>query len=62
MVVIPDEDDGDDDDDDPEPLIDVSDAASMQSGPQPDIFDQAFGPPNGGFDDRCQVTLVICDV
>ncbi|XP_051924685.1 huntingtin interacting protein 1 related b [Hippocampus zosterae] len=52
VVVIPDEDDGDDDDDDPEPLIDVSDAASTQSGPQPDIFDQAFGPPNGGFDDR----------
>ncbi|XP_061673698.1 huntingtin interacting protein 1 related b [Syngnathoides biaculeatus] len=50
VVVIPDEDDGEDDDDDPEPLIDVSDTASTQA--QPDIFDQTFGPPNGGFDDR----------
>uniref|UniRef100_A0A665X5X7 Huntingtin-interacting protein 1-related protein n=1 Tax=Echeneis naucrates TaxID=173247 RepID=A0A665X5X7_ECHNA len=44
VVVIPDEDEPeqqDDDDDDPEPLIE-----------QLDIFDQAFGPPNGGFDDR----------
>uniref|UniRef100_A0A672JQI6 Huntingtin-interacting protein 1-related protein-like n=1 Tax=Salarias fasciatus TaxID=181472 RepID=A0A672JQI6_SALFA len=43
VVVIPDEDDAeqqDDDDDEPEPLIEL------------DIFDQAFGPPNGGFDDR----------
>ncbi|XP_061528394.1 huntingtin interacting protein 1 related b [Phycodurus eques] len=53
VVVIPDEEDGEDDDDDPEPLIDVSDAVSMQAAtPQQDIFDQAFGPPNGGFDDR----------
>lgn len=57
VVVIPDEDDveqQDDDDDEPEPLIEVSDssASSMQSQPQLDIFDQAFGPPNGGFDDR----------
>ncbi|XP_049619014.1 huntingtin interacting protein 1 related b [Syngnathus scovelli] len=52
VVVIPDEDGDDDDDDDPEPLIDVSDAASSQAAPEPDIFDQAFGPPNGGFDDR----------
>uniref|UniRef100_A0AAQ5Z1S6 I/LWEQ domain-containing protein n=1 Tax=Amphiprion ocellaris TaxID=80972 RepID=A0AAQ5Z1S6_AMPOC len=47
VVVIPDEDEPeqqDDDDDEPEPLIEVSD--------QLDIFDQAFGPPNGGFDDR----------
>uniref|UniRef100_A0A668A0P7 Huntingtin-interacting protein 1-related protein n=1 Tax=Myripristis murdjan TaxID=586833 RepID=A0A668A0P7_9TELE len=47
VVVIPDEDEPeqqDDDDDDPEPLIEVSD--------QFDIFDQTFGPPNGGFDDR----------
>uniref|UniRef100_A0AAQ5ZFU7 I/LWEQ domain-containing protein n=1 Tax=Amphiprion ocellaris TaxID=80972 RepID=A0AAQ5ZFU7_AMPOC len=43
VVVIPDEDEPeqqDDDDDEPEPLIEL------------DIFDQAFGPPNGGFDDR----------
>ncbi|XP_029960645.1 huntingtin interacting protein 1 related b [Salarias fasciatus] len=57
VVVIPDEDDAeqqDDDDDEPEPLIEVSDtsASSLQSQPQLDIFDQAFGPPNGGFDDR----------
>ncbi|XP_077416373.1 huntingtin interacting protein 1 related b [Vanacampus margaritifer] len=52
VVVIPDEDDdGDDDEDEPEPLIDVSEANS-QATPQPDIFDQAFGPPNGGLDDR----------
>uniref|UniRef100_A0A8D3B2Y0 Huntingtin interacting protein 1 related n=1 Tax=Scophthalmus maximus TaxID=52904 RepID=A0A8D3B2Y0_SCOMX len=45
----------DDDDDDPEPLIEVSDFAtsSVQAQPQEiDIFDQAFGPANGGFDDR----------
>uniref|UniRef100_A0A4W6GBP4 Huntingtin-interacting protein 1-related protein n=1 Tax=Lates calcarifer TaxID=8187 RepID=A0A4W6GBP4_LATCA len=44
VVVIPDEDEPeqqDDDDDEPEPLIE-----------QLDIFDQTFGPPNGGFDDR----------
>uniref|UniRef100_A0A7N6FG13 Huntingtin-interacting protein 1-related protein n=1 Tax=Anabas testudineus TaxID=64144 RepID=A0A7N6FG13_ANATE len=42
VVVIPDEDEPEqDDDDDPEPLIE-----------QPDIFDQTFGPPNGGFDER----------
>uniref|UniRef100_A0A3Q4BP31 Uncharacterized protein n=1 Tax=Mola mola TaxID=94237 RepID=A0A3Q4BP31_MOLML len=58
VVVIPDEeepDQPDDDDDDPEPLIEVSDVStsSMQTQPQQmDIFDQAFGPPNGGFDDR----------
>ncbi|XP_077571854.1 huntingtin interacting protein 1 related b isoform X2 [Stigmatopora nigra] len=38
VVVIPDEEDDGDDDDEPEP--------------QPDIFDQAFGPPDGAFDDR----------
>uniref|UniRef100_A0A668AIY5 Huntingtin interacting protein 1 related b n=1 Tax=Myripristis murdjan TaxID=586833 RepID=A0A668AIY5_9TELE len=57
VVVIPDEDEPeqqDDDDDDPEPLIEVSDASSssVQAQPQFDIFDQTFGPPNGGFDDR----------
>ncbi|XP_015234280.1 PREDICTED: huntingtin-interacting protein 1-related protein-like [Cyprinodon variegatus] len=55
VVVIPDDDDQqDDDDDDPEPLIEVSDTPtpSLQSQPQVDIFDQAFGPPNGGFDER----------
>uniref|UniRef100_A0A3Q3CLJ6 Huntingtin-interacting protein 1-related protein n=1 Tax=Haplochromis burtoni TaxID=8153 RepID=A0A3Q3CLJ6_HAPBU len=44
VVVIPNEDEPemqDDDDDEPEPLIE-----------QVDIFDQTFGPPNGGFDDR----------
>uniref|UniRef100_A0A7N6BSZ3 Huntingtin-interacting protein 1-related protein n=1 Tax=Anabas testudineus TaxID=64144 RepID=A0A7N6BSZ3_ANATE len=47
VVVIPDEDEPEqDDDDDPEPLIEVSDTS------QPDIFDQTFGPPNGGFDER----------
>ncbi|KAJ8415552.1 hypothetical protein AAFF_G00425320 [Aldrovandia affinis] len=42
------------DDDDPEPLIEVSDVSqpSLQVQPQFDIFDQTFGPPNGGFDDR----------
>ncbi|MEQ2298100.1 hypothetical protein AMECASPLE_001758 [Ameca splendens] len=56
VVVIPDNDDQqDDDDDEPEPLIEVSHTptSSMQSQPQQvDIFDQAFGPPNGGFDER----------
>ncbi|KAM4745231.1 huntingtin interacting protein 1 related b [Anableps anableps] len=55
VVVIPDDDDQqDDDDDEPEPLIEVSDTPtpSLQSQPQVDIFDQAFGPPNGGFDER----------
>ncbi|KAM7017987.1 huntingtin interacting protein 1 related b [Tautogolabrus adspersus] len=56
VVVIPDEDEPEpqeDEDDDPEPLILVSDSPSIQSQPQQlDIFDQAFGPPNGGFDDR----------
>lgn len=55
VVVIPDDDDQqDDDDDEPEPLIEISDAPtpSLQSQPQVDIFDQAFGPPNGGFDDK----------
>uniref|UniRef100_A0AAQ5XBW6 ENTH domain-containing protein n=1 Tax=Amphiprion ocellaris TaxID=80972 RepID=A0AAQ5XBW6_AMPOC len=57
VVVIPDEDEPeqqDDDDDEPEPLIEVSDVStsSLQTQPQLDIFDQAFGPPNGGFDDR----------
>uniref|UniRef100_H2TBE6 Huntingtin interacting protein 1 related b n=1 Tax=Takifugu rubripes TaxID=31033 RepID=H2TBE6_TAKRU len=52
VVVIPDEDEPeqqDDDDDDPEPLIEISDASTSS---QMDIFDQTFGPPNGGFDDR----------
>ncbi|XP_008288069.1 huntingtin interacting protein 1 related b isoform X2 [Stegastes partitus] len=57
VVVIPDEDEPeqqDDDDDEPEPLIEVSDVStpSLQTQPQLDIFDQTFGPPNGGFDDR----------
>uniref|UniRef100_A0A146X035 Huntingtin-interacting protein 1-related protein n=1 Tax=Fundulus heteroclitus TaxID=8078 RepID=A0A146X035_FUNHE len=55
VVVIPENDEQpDDDDDEPEPLIEVSDAPtpSLQSQPQVDIFDQAFGPPNGGFDER----------
>eukprot|EP00064_Thunnus_orientalis_P018193 superscaffoldBa00004104_g18286 len=58
VVVIPDEDEPeqqDDDDDEPEPLIEVSDVStsSIQAQPQQfDIFDQTFGPPNGGFDDR----------
>ncbi|XP_036385203.1 huntingtin-interacting protein 1-related protein-like [Megalops cyprinoides] len=66
VVVIPDEEPADDDDG--EPLIEVSEMSlpSMQiqpvSQPQPqlhtqpqsqfDIFDQTFGPPNGGFDNR----------
>uniref|UniRef100_A0A3B1K6U9 Huntingtin-interacting protein 1-related protein n=1 Tax=Astyanax mexicanus TaxID=7994 RepID=A0A3B1K6U9_ASTMX len=55
MVVIPDEEEPEEqEEDEPEPLIDVSEApsASMTSQPQVDIFDQAFGPPNDGFDDR----------
>uniref|UniRef100_A0AAR2KH18 I/LWEQ domain-containing protein n=1 Tax=Pygocentrus nattereri TaxID=42514 RepID=A0AAR2KH18_PYGNA len=41
MVVIPDDEEPEEqEEDEPEPLIDV------------DIFDQAFGPPNNGFDDR----------
>uniref|UniRef100_A0A8C4E455 Huntingtin-interacting protein 1-related protein n=1 Tax=Dicentrarchus labrax TaxID=13489 RepID=A0A8C4E455_DICLA len=54
VVVIPDDDEPehqDDDDDDPEPLIEVSEV-STSSIQQLDIFDQTFGPPNGGFDDR----------
>ncbi|XP_061585196.1 huntingtin interacting protein 1 related b isoform X2 [Cololabis saira] len=58
VVVIPDDDEAeqpDDDDEEPEPLIEVSEVStsSIQTQPQQfDIFDQAFGPPNGGFDDR----------
>ncbi|CAB1319813.1 unnamed protein product, partial [Coregonus sp. 'balchen'] len=58
VVVIPDEDEpeqqDDDDDDDPEPLINVSDVTmpSMMVPQRFDIFDQTFGPANGGFDDR----------
>ncbi|XP_076127555.1 huntingtin interacting protein 1 related b [Alosa pseudoharengus] len=55
MVVIPDEEEPEEaEEDEPEPLIDVSDApaTSMAAPPQVDIFDQAFGPPNNGFDDR----------
>ncbi|XP_014882819.1 huntingtin-interacting protein 1-related protein-like [Poecilia latipinna] len=54
VVVIPEDDDQqDDDDDEPEPLIEVDTSTpSLQSQPQVDIFDQAFGPPNGGFDER----------
>ncbi|KAL6114139.1 hip1r [Pungitius sinensis] len=58
VVVIPEEygpEQQEDDDDDPEPLIEVSDVStsSLQAQPQQfDIFDQTFGPPNGGFDDR----------
>uniref|UniRef100_A0A7N8YAM3 Huntingtin-interacting protein 1-related protein n=1 Tax=Mastacembelus armatus TaxID=205130 RepID=A0A7N8YAM3_9TELE len=54
VVVIPDHDEPeqqDDDDDDPEPLIEVS-SMSTSSVQELDIFDQTFGPPNGGFDDR----------
>ncbi|XP_061115973.1 huntingtin interacting protein 1 related b [Conger conger] len=42
------------DDDEPEPLIEVSEVTqpSLQVQPQFDIFDQTFGPPNGGFDER----------
>ncbi|KAK5871513.1 hypothetical protein PBY51_004392 [Eleginops maclovinus] len=58
VVVIPDEYDAeqpDDDEEEPEPLIEVSEVStsSLQAQPQQlDIFDQTFGPPNGGFDDR----------
>ncbi|KAL2091775.1 hypothetical protein ACEWY4_011573 [Coilia grayii] len=55
MVVIPDEEEPEEpEDDEPEPLIDVSEAPQPSMAPQPqvDIFDQAFGPPNNGFDDR----------
>ncbi|XP_067083857.1 huntingtin interacting protein 1 related b [Osmerus mordax] len=57
VVVIPDEEpeQQEDDDDDPEPLIEVSEVStpSLQAQTQQfDIFDQTFGPPNGGFDDR----------
>ncbi|TDH12762.1 hypothetical protein EPR50_G00051010 [Perca flavescens] len=60
VVVIPDEyepeqPEEEDDDDDPEPLIEISEAstASIQAQPQQlDIFDQTFGPPNGGINDR----------
>ncbi|XP_062874331.1 huntingtin interacting protein 1 related b isoform X2 [Trichomycterus rosablanca] len=52
MVVIPDSDEPEEDDE-PETLIDVSDASSTMSfQSQVDIFDQAFGPPNNGLDDR----------
>ncbi|XP_060740320.1 huntingtin interacting protein 1 related b isoform X2 [Tachysurus vachellii] len=52
MVIIPDQEEPEEDDE-PEPLIDVSEASvSMASQPQVDIFDQTFGPPNNGFDDR----------
>ncbi|KAK3539180.1 hypothetical protein QTP86_028665 [Hemibagrus guttatus] len=53
MVIIPDQEEPEDDDE-PEPLIDVSEApVNMASQPQQvDIFDQTFGPPNNGFDDR----------
>ncbi|KAJ8005658.1 hypothetical protein DPEC_G00120220 [Dallia pectoralis] len=58
VVVIPNADEPeqqDDDDDDPEPLINVSETPMLaMAPPQPqlDIFDQTFGPANGGFDDR----------
>uniref|UniRef100_A0A3B5Q5C7 Huntingtin-interacting protein 1-related protein n=1 Tax=Xiphophorus maculatus TaxID=8083 RepID=A0A3B5Q5C7_XIPMA len=54
VVVIPEDDDQqDDDDDDPEPLIEVSNTPTPSLLlPVVDIFDQAFGPPNGGFDER----------
>ncbi|XP_033828022.1 huntingtin interacting protein 1 related b [Periophthalmus magnuspinnatus] len=57
VVVIPDQDEQeqpDDDDDDPEPLIDVGSPApvALASQPSVDMFDKAFGPPNGAFDDR----------
>uniref|UniRef100_A0A8C9Y8T3 Huntingtin interacting protein 1 related b n=1 Tax=Sander lucioperca TaxID=283035 RepID=A0A8C9Y8T3_SANLU len=54
VVVIPDEyepEQQEDDDDDPEPLIEISEA-STASIQQLDIFDQTFGPPNGGLNDR----------
>ncbi|XP_015221895.2 huntingtin-interacting protein 1-related protein isoform X1 [Lepisosteus oculatus] len=57
VVVIPEE---DPEDEDPEPLIEMAEPVQpAQQTPlaqaQPrllDIFDQTFGPPNGGFDDR----------
>ncbi|XP_056314737.1 huntingtin interacting protein 1 related b [Danio aesculapii] len=55
MVVIPDEEELEEqEEDEPEPLIDVSEALpTAASQPlQSDIFDQAFGPPKDGFDDR----------
>uniref|UniRef100_A0A1A7Z4S9 Huntingtin-interacting protein 1-related protein n=1 Tax=Iconisemion striatum TaxID=60296 RepID=A0A1A7Z4S9_9TELE len=56
VVVIPDDDEPEqDDDDEPEPLIEVSNASASNVQTQPqqmDIFDQTFGPPNGGFDER----------
>ncbi|XP_066510477.1 huntingtin-interacting protein 1-related protein-like [Hoplias malabaricus] len=55
MVVIPDQEEPEEqEEDEPEPLIDVSEAPPpiMASQPQVDIFDQAFGPANNGFDDR----------
>ncbi|XP_068422674.1 huntingtin interacting protein 1 related b [Clinocottus analis] len=56
VVVIPDEyEQQEDDDDEPEPLIEVSDVSTSSIQAQPpqlDIFDKAFGPANGGFDDR----------
>ncbi|TRY91823.1 hypothetical protein DNTS_012453 [Danionella cerebrum] len=54
MVVIPDEEELEEqEEDEPEPLIDMSEAQpSTASQPQVDIFDQAFGPPKDGFDDR----------
>uniref|UniRef100_A0AAY4E1V2 I/LWEQ domain-containing protein n=1 Tax=Denticeps clupeoides TaxID=299321 RepID=A0AAY4E1V2_9TELE len=56
MVVIPDEEEPEEqEDDDPEPLIDVTEAPPTGAAPPQvpvDIFDQAFGPPNNGFDDR----------
>uniref|UniRef100_A0A7N8YDX8 Huntingtin-interacting protein 1-related protein n=1 Tax=Mastacembelus armatus TaxID=205130 RepID=A0A7N8YDX8_9TELE len=55
VVVIPDHDEPeqqDDDDDDPEPLIEVSSMYGKPVVDELDIFDQTFGPPNGGFDDR----------
>uniref|UniRef100_A0A4W5NFR2 Huntingtin interacting protein 1 related b n=1 Tax=Hucho hucho TaxID=62062 RepID=A0A4W5NFR2_9TELE len=62
VVVIPDEDEPeqvDDDDDDPEPLINVSDVTMPSMAvPQFDIFDQTFGPANGGFDDRLVIGLL----
>lgn len=52
MVVIPDEDEPEEQEDD-ETLIDVSETIPVMSSQQSvDIFDQAFGPPNNGFDDR----------
>uniref|UniRef100_A0A1A8HU56 Huntingtin-interacting protein 1-related protein n=1 Tax=Nothobranchius kuhntae TaxID=321403 RepID=A0A1A8HU56_NOTKU len=56
VVVIPDDDEPEqDEDDEPEPLVEVShtSASNVQTQPQQmDIFDQTFGPPNGGFDER----------